>query len=99
MVLIEQHHGDNPLPCGKELSPLESLQNPVTTSAPKDSHITVEHFNYTMGLLDQKMNAIYKLCRYIGVKQQEDSNLIKKLISADELSGDFWSVSFKHIYY
>ena len=28
--------------------------------------LTIKEFNYTMKLMDEKINLIYKLCRYIG---------------------------------
>jgi hypothetical protein len=44
-------------------------------------------------IFDGKINSIYKLCRYIDDKQNESSKDLKRLITLDELSEDFWNVS------
>jgi hypothetical protein len=57
------------------------------------TYLTTDDFEYTIGLLEKKINAIYKLTRYIGVKQKEIEKDIKRLVALDELSEDFWNVS------
>ena len=51
-----------------------------------------------MTLIDNKINVLYKLCRHIGDEQQENSRLISKLVAIDELSDEFWNVSFSNIF-
>jgi hypothetical protein len=91
---------DNPSPVSKELS-LRSLAKSASTSTSstptpqtQGPYLTTKDFNYTMTLLDNKINALYKLCRHIGDEQQENSRLISKLVAIDELSDGFWNVSF-----
>ena len=33
-----------------------------------DEYLTTEKFNYSMNLLDKKINLLYRLCRYISDK-------------------------------
>lgn len=80
------------LPLGKEFSPI-----PTAQLSNEGSYLTVKEFNYTMTLLDNKINTLYKLCRYISDNQQESSKTLKKLVVEDELSDTFWNVSFQHI--
>ena len=47
-----------------------------------------------MKMMDDKISLIYKLCRYIGDQQREMATVLKKLIALDELSENFWSVSY-----
>jgi len=61
-------------------------------------YLITKDFNYTMTLLDNKINALYKLCRHIGDEQQENSRLINRLVAVDELSDGFWNVSFSNIF-
>jgi hypothetical protein len=56
--------------------------------------LTINEFNYTMKLMDEKINSIYKLCRYIGDQQREMATALKKLVALDELSENFWNVSY-----
>ena len=58
------------------------------------TYLTKEEFDYTMNLLDTKISSLYTLCRYISDKQQEDSKALKKLVALDDLSNDFWNVSY-----
>jgi hypothetical protein len=76
-------HDDPLLPIDKEHSPLHD-----------NTYLKSSDFKYTMGIMDQKINALYKLCRHIGDVQQENSKLLKKIVAADELSDGFWNVSF-----
>ena len=55
--------------------------------------LTKEEFTYVISLLDDKINALYKLCRYISDQQQKNTSSLQKLVVADELSDDFWNVS------
>jgi hypothetical protein len=62
-----------------------------------DEYLTTEKFNYSMNLLDEKINSLYRLCRHISDKQQTDSQILQKLAVADELTDDFWNVSYFNI--
>jgi hypothetical protein len=53
----------------------------------------VKEFNYAMNALDGKVNAIYKLCRYIGDQQQKSIQDTQNVAKSDVLSDDFWNVS------
>ena len=84
---------DNPLPVSKEFSSLRSLAKSTSTSTSstptpqtQGPYLTAKDFNYTMTLLDNKINALYKLCRHIGDEQQENSKMLNKLVAVDELS-------------
>jgi len=57
------------------------------------TNLTKEEFDYTMGLFDAKITSLYKLCKFIGNKQQENSKALRRLVALDELSDDFWNVS------
>jgi hypothetical protein len=57
------------------------------------TYLTKEKFDYMIKLLDTKITSIYKLCRYIGDKQNENSKDLKRLVALDELSEEFWNVS------
>ena len=85
----------------KEFSSLRSLAKSASTSTSstptpqtQGPYLTTKDFNYTMTLIDNKINALYKLCRHIGNEQQENLRLISKLVAIDELSDGFWNVSF-----
>ena len=56
-------------------------------------YITAKEFEYTMKLFDEKLNSLYKLCRFISDTQQENKKSLKKLVALDELFGTFWNVS------
>jgi hypothetical protein len=58
------------------------------------TYLTTEEFKYTMDLLDSKINAIYKVCRFISDQQQENTKSLAKLVALDELSDNFWKVSY-----
>ncbi|RGB22921.1 hypothetical protein C1646_775295 [Rhizophagus diaphanus] len=53
-------------PAGRHYFP---LQSPKQVTEKEKSYITSEEFNYTMNLLNSKVNALYKLCRYISDQQ------------------------------
>ena len=59
-----------------------------------NSHVTLKAFNYSMTLIDKKINALYELYRYISSQQQTNSSSLKKLVTLDELSKGFWNVSY-----
>jgi hypothetical protein len=59
-----------------------------------ETYLTKKDFNYTMGLVNEKINSIYKLCKFIADIQQEEKNSLKKLVAMDELSDNFWGVSY-----
>ena len=71
-----------------------SKQTPYNSGDKARTYITTEEFNYTMGLLDAKINSVYKLCRYISDQQQQNTKSLIKLVAIDELSDDFWNVSY-----
>jgi hypothetical protein len=71
-----------------------SKQTPYNSGDKARTYITTEEFNYTMGLLDAKLNSVYRLCRYISDQQQQNTKSLKKLVAIDELSDDFWNVSY-----
>ena len=58
-----------------------------------EGYLTKDDFNYTMNLFDKKINAIYKLCKYVSERQNENTKALNKLVVLDELSDDFWNVS------
>ena len=58
-----------------------------------ERYLTVKEFNYAMNALDGKVNAIYKLCRYIGDQQQKSIQDTQNIAKSDVLSDDFWNVS------
>jgi hypothetical protein len=59
-----------------------------------NSYVSAKDFNYSMSLIDEKINALYKLCRFIGDQQQENVKMLKKLVALDELTDNFWNVSY-----
>lgn len=63
-----------------------------------ERYLTIKQFNYTMNLLDGKINSIYKLLRHVSDQQQKDSQTVQKLAVVDELSDEFWNVSYFNIF-
>ncbi len=63
-----------------------------------ETYLMTKDFNYAMTVLDDKINSLYRLCRYIGDQQQNMANSLQKLVALDELSEQFWNVSYL-IYY
>jgi len=54
-----------------------------------------------MELVNDKINAIYKLCKFIAdtqVTQQDEKKSLQKLVAIDELSDGFWAVSYLTIF-
>ena len=105
MVDADNLDDDNPSPVSKEFSLLCSLAKSASTSTSstptpqtQGPYLTTKDFNYTMMLIDNKINALYKLYRHIGDEQQENLRLISRLVAIDELSDGFWNVSFSNIF-
>ena len=74
---------------------------PLVPKQPIDkvkTYLMTKDFNYAMTVLDDKINSLYRLCRYIGDQQQNMANSLQKLVALDELSEQFWNVSYL-IYY
>ena len=63
-----------------------------------ETYLITKDFNYAMTVLDDKINSLYRLCRYIGDQQQNMADSLRKLVALDELSEQFWNVSYL-IYY
>ncbi len=53
------------------------------------AYLTKEEFNYTMNLIDSKINALYKFCKYISEWQKENTKALNRLVALDELSDNF----------
>ena len=68
--------------------------NCVPTSEIPSTYLKTKDFNYTMQLMDDKINSLYKLCRFISDQQEKTANSLKKLVALDELSENFWNVSY-----
>ncbi|CAG8776968.1 19141_t:CDS:2, partial [Rhizophagus irregularis] len=62
-----------------------------------ECYLTIEKFNYTMKLLDEKITLIYRLCRRISEQQRLDSQTIQRLVVVDELSDEFWNRAYKKV--
>ncbi|EXX54864.1 hypothetical protein RirG_230610 [Rhizophagus irregularis DAOM 197198w] len=62
-----------------------------------ERYLTVKEFNYAMNALDGKVNAIYKLCRYIGNQQQKSIQDTQNVAKSDVLSDDFWNRVYKNV--
>lgn len=77
--LLKNNNRDMPIDCEENSSDNKAL--------------TKKEFNYSMELLDAKINSLYKLCRFIGDQQKTNTDSLRKLVALDELSEDFWNVS------
>lgn len=66
----------------------------IDSEADNKTYLTAKDFYYSMNVIDEKITSLYKLCRYIGEQQQKDSKSLQKLVALDELSDDFWNVSY-----
>jgi hypothetical protein len=84
----------NPLPKSQPSTISKDDHQSSTTSKVDEPYLTSKEFNYTMKIMDEKINALYKLCRYIGEQQEQNMKSLKKLIAFDELSDQFWSVGY-----
>jgi hypothetical protein len=78
--------------------PVSHDSSPQHSNTDDPGYLKKKDFNYTMNLMDAKLNSIYKLCRLIGDQQRKDSNILQKLASVNELSSDFWNVSYFNIF-
>ncbi|RIA81516.1 hypothetical protein C1645_836878 [Glomus cerebriforme] len=78
---------NDPLPISKEFFLLPIIKSSLKSQL-KDPYLKTKDFNYTMVMIDNKINVLYKLCKYISNKKQENSKLINKLIAADKLLED-----------
>ena len=73
--------------------PSSPTQFPSTQASNNErSSLTYEEFDYTINLLNKKIDSIYHLCRFLGDQMQEQTKSIKKLVAIDELSEKFWKV-------
>ena len=68
--------------------------NNVPTSEIPGAYLKTKDFNYTMQLMDDKINSLHKLCKYISDQQEKTATSLKKLVALDELSENFWNVSY-----
>ena len=101
MIDADNLDDDNPSLVSKKFSSMRSLTKSVSTltsSTPipqtQDPYLTTKDFNYTITLIDNKINTLYKLCRHISDEPQENSRLISKLVTINELSDGFWNDIF-----
>ena len=63
-----------------------------------ETYLTKKNFNYTMELVNEKINTMYKLCKFIANTQQDGKKSLQKLVVIDELSDGFWAVSYLTIF-
>jgi hypothetical protein len=89
---IDAEHDDN------DDGYFDNLQSPLLKSLKSKEFLSKKEFDYAITLLDDKINAIYKLCRFISDQQQKNTMSIQKLVAVDELSDDFWNVSYFNIF-
>ena len=54
--------------------------------------VTAAEFEFSLSLIDEKINSLYGMCRRLEEQQQEILKGIKKLVAIDELSEEFWKV-------
>src|SRR6266540_2070348 len=71
------------------LSTSEKLHT-LPKSSEYEPYLIMKEFKYTMTLIDNKITALYKLCRHLSDEQQKNSKSLKKLIFLDELLDSFW---------
>src|SRR5205823_15065561 len=62
----------------------DNNNNCVPTSEIPGTYLKKQDFNYTMQLMDDKINSLYKLCRFISDQQEKTANSLKKLVALDE---------------
>jgi len=89
----EEHHNDNRDKSDNhdKSDNREPLPKPHIVKG--ECYLTVKEFNYAMNALDGKVNAIYKLCRYIGDQQQKSIQDTQNVAKSDVLNDDFWNVN------
>jgi hypothetical protein len=66
---------------------------PLIKKSMAKTYLTKKEFDYTIKLLNTKITSIYKFCKYISDKQNENSKDLKRLVALDGLSEKFWNVS------
>ena len=66
----------------------DSLLSPKSSQSSKE-FLSKKEFTYAMSLLDEKITALYKLCRFISDEQHKNTISIQKLVAVDELFDDF----------
>jgi hypothetical protein len=67
-----------PNPFGEIIDPLKPL--------------TFAEFEYTIKIVNSKIDTVYRLCRIVADQQQESLKSLKKLVAFDRLSDGFWKV-------
>ena len=75
------------LPTMKDFTPLE--KEPFFEGDDHRHYLTTDEFNYTMKILDDKINSIYKFCKFFGNEQQKQAKSLEKLVALDDLSDAF----------
>jgi len=63
----------------KLVLPFDNNNNCVPTSEIPGTYLKKQDFNYTMQLMDDKINSLYKLCRFISDQQEKMANSLKNL--------------------
>ncbi|GBB97636.1 hypothetical protein RclHR1_03020014 [Rhizophagus clarus] len=71
--------------------------SPALDGKTDSSHVTLKDFNYSITLINKKINALYEICRFISSQQQENLKSLNKLVALDELSDGFWNKSVKKL--
>ena len=84
---------DESVTTGVHITSHRPSSQPLIKKSVSKTYLTTDDFEYTIDLLEKKIDAIYKLTRYISVKQKEIEKDIKRLVALNELSEDFWNVS------
>ena len=57
----------------------DNNNNCVPTSEIPSTYLKKQDFNYTMQLMDDKINSLYKFCRFMSDQQEKMANLLKNL--------------------
>ena len=60
-----------------------------TQASNNERSLTYEEFDHTINILNKKIESIYYLCQFLDDQVQEQTKLIKKLVTTDELSKIF----------
>lgn len=63
-------------------------------SAGKQRPLTFGEFEYSVGLLNSKIETLYRMCKVVADQQQECLKSLRKLAALDELSDGFWRVFY-----
>ena len=91
---VQDDDGYESLSEEQPVQPTSSTSASLPFTADDGTYLTTKDFNYSMDLLNKKINAIYQLCRFVGEQQERDSRSLRKLVALDELSESFWNVSY-----